>query len=188
MPGKEVQGYEWGKNMIVTLVNFMRHGTTKKDEFRVAVKPKTTIAEYKKHIQASCSITGQGTLSLTQDGKELDGQKFLEDYGITENTEVYLRSYTPRRMTTSKIRVKVAGTEEVFLVSPQAHFCDLPHMVQDRCKMPVEEQIWYKGGKVLKMSKHRNTFAVTMDQRSRECLLRVKWSKKTKRPTTATIG
>lgn len=68
MPGKEVQDYEWGKNMIVTVVWFMCHGISKKDYFEVLVKSKTKIAEYKELTRTSQLFNHWARYTITYTG------------------------------------------------------------------------------------------------------------------------
>lgn len=162
--------HEWAKSMIVVLVHFLSVGSIE-ENYKVTVKRNISIDGFMKHLKASKSVSG--TLKLGE--KELDiTNATLNNCGISNGTQVSVRSYTPRKKLAYIVRVKVVDEEFKIKVSHFTKFSELAHMVQDECGMPADEQTWYKGGKPLKMS---SRVVEHYDNRSK-LPLEVKWSPK----------
>lgn len=170
-----VNDFEWTKDIILVNIYFQSHGINKPERYKARDSPNTTIEIFKIHLKKSKGIMGK--LSLEKNGPELDPHSSLKENGIRDGSQLFLKSFTPRRKFIShriQVQISNANMDPIKLnVSSQAHIYDLAHMLQDECGMPVDEQAWFKGDILLK---NKNSLAVAMDdQRSRTRELRVKW-------------
>ena len=189
MPHKP-PAHEWALSMIIISVLFRCVGTSKPEKYKVAVNRNISIAGFMEHLKASRSITGK----LLLNGKELkedNRDATLHSYGITNGTQLSVRSFKHVKKPCHPIRVNVIDEElqeplpVIIMVLPSTKFIEMAHVVQDECGMPVEEQVWYRTGKMLKMSRYKNSLAVDhYDHMAKEPLV-VKWLPKVQAPVQA---
>lgn len=176
---ERVKHFEWTRDVISVTV-YQIYQTEKKvgnksikpRKYKVIVRPNISIKNFMEHLKLSNCIIGQ--LSLQQNGPKLESDTTLEENGIRNGSELYLKSFArkkkPKPELTYKIEVKIcdAATDSIkFDVSSKAQIKDLAHMVQDECGMPVDEQVWLRGDKPLE---NKNAIAVAVANQ-----LKVKW-------------
>lgn len=176
MPAENANEHRWAVNMIMVFVNFECVGTKKTEPvLTTMVRDNASVADFKEHLKQSFSVVG----SLIFENNPLKDSATLEESGITSGSRINMRSFSPRKTLTSHpIKIKIPDTTKpiVFQVLPQAHLSNLTHMLQDKCGMPVEEQVWYKKGKLLysnRMKQHKDSLAV--NHCSHNDILEVKW-------------
>lgn len=169
---------DWAKSMISVNVVFQCRGRSKTEECTIVVNRNATVKGFKEHLRASRSITG--TISLS-DRALNDATATLKDSGVTNDAQISVVSYKPRKTLTHSISVKVADKGLITIkVAPHTKFSEFTHMVQDECWMPVEEQVWYmyKKGKAQKISHQRDPSVVEYYKSMNKEPLVVKWTHK----------
>lgn len=141
-------GESWDSGMIPVTVNFTSVGIKKESTFEVKLRRSSCIGDVKHHLKTSKGITGK----LTINNEELSDEMTLAEANIVAGTVLVMESYTPAKVFTHNIPVKIPNGKVINVkVHNGTTIGDLKHKIQDEICMPVEKQSLEYGGRPVRM-------------------------------------